>query len=335
MQKSTAAATFAAILLGGLCAWQAFALKSGAQKIAALESQLHEQQAALKKAADAATATAQHKKWLDDESQTLRKKIATLQTTPPPVPAPASPDATPPKKGPGFKNFLTKMMNDPEMREQMKKQTREVLKTTYASLFKEMGLTAEQGDQLIDLLVERQMKVSEASGALLTGEPADKKQAAEAMAASRKAVDEQIRASLGDANFQTLEKWEANLGTRMQMDQFKGKLAAGTTPLQSFQSDQLSTAMQEENARAMPGFPSDDFSRVQKGDMTFFMDSGNVDKMLAHQADVNQRVLDRSRSFLNGDQIKALGDFQKQQMEQQKFGLKMAAKMFGDSEAGQ
>lgn len=335
MQKQTGVALAAAIILGGICAWQAFAMKGSAQKIAALEQKLRSHEAALQSARASAAALTQQKQWLDTESQTLRKKIETLAAAQPATTAPQAPSGeAAPKRGNGLKNFFAKMMNDPEMKEKMRTQTRDFLKGSHAALFKEMGLTPEQSDQLLDLLAERQMKMSESGAALLGSEGGDRQQAAKTIAEQRKAADGQIRSFLGDANFQKLDSWENGMGARMQADQFKSKLAGGATPLQDLQSQQLSAAMQEETSRATPQFTAEDVSRSQKADPTFFMETANVDRIIARQTEVNQRVLDRSRAFLNADQLKGLGEFQTQQLETQKFGLKMASKMFGDDTGG-
>ena len=84
----------------------------------------------------------------------------------------------------------------------------------------------------------------------------------------------------------------------MQVDQLKQRLAGGSAPLQDFQSQQLNTIMAEETSRSTPQMSADEISRVQKGDPTTFMSEEGVDRMLAHQTEVNQRVLDRARGFL-------------------------------------
>jgi hypothetical protein len=335
VQKLFGIALCVVALLGGFCVWQRFELKNDAQIIAKLKADLQAQKAELEKTRESAAALTQQKQWLDQESQTLRKKIETLHSAAPAVasasPTPAQPGAK--SKGAGMKEFLAKMMSDPDMKEAMRKQTRVFLQTSYASLFKELGLTPEQTDQLLDMLADRQLKMTESSSALF-GDQANKADAAKAIADQRKAADEQIRQFLGDANFQKLEKWETSLGTRMQVDQFKQRLAGGSAPLQDFQSQQLGTIMAEEATRATPQMSADEISRVQKGDPTALMSEEGVNRMLAHQTEVNQRVLDRARGFLTPEQLKSLGELQAQQLEMQKFGLKMAAKMFGGEGEG-
>ena len=47
------------------------------------------------------------------------------------------------------------------------------------------------------------------------------------------------------------------------------------------------------------------------------------------QEEINRRVLERAAQVLTPEQLKSYGEFQFQQLEMQKFGMKMAQQMFG------
>ena len=324
MQKFTSAALVFAVLLGGVAAWQTSALNASARKISALEQKLREQEAALKTARESAATLTQQKQWLDQESQTLRKKIAAVTST---QPAPVPVQDARPKKG-GIKIFLTKMMSDPGMREAMRRQQRAMLPMMYAGVGKDMGLTEEQTEKLMDMLADRQMKMTEAAGAVLGGDASDKQQTAQGMADAQKTADEDIKTYLGDANYKKLENWEGGMQARMQMNQVKQTFAGSAAPLQEFQSTQLSQIMQEESLRPSPQFDASEAVRARK-DPTFFSNPENVDRTIARITEINQRVVDRARGILSPDQLKTLQNSQNQQLEMQKFGMKMASQFFG------
>jgi hypothetical protein len=170
----------------------------------------------------------------------------------------------------------------------------------------------------------------EASFAMFGEDGADKQAATKTIADLTKASGDEIKAFLGDANYQKFTDWETNAPARMAMDQFKQQLA-GSAPLQDFQAQQLSAIMQEETKRPSTQFPDIDFSQAQK-DPTFFSSPANVDNMIAHITDLNQRVYARAQTVLNSDQLQKLQAFQASQLEMQKLGLKMAAKMFGNDD---
>src|SRR5205807_3042067 len=102
------------------------------------------------------------------------------QTTQPAIAS--QPDASAPKKGQSMKSMLAKMMSDPEMRKATLSQQRVFFKGTYAGLFKELGLTPDQQEKLLDLITDRQGKMMEASFAMFGEDGADKQAATKSIA---------------------------------------------------------------------------------------------------------------------------------------------------------
>ena len=285
-------------------------------KIAAQESELATRAAELQKARKEVEALAQQKTWLTQEAQTLRKKIETLR--PEPAPQAVTPEnqaaATPEpaKKAGGLKGMLAEMMKDPAMKDAIRTQQKMVMERQMAGLIKELGLTPGQGQELIELLVNKQMEVMDA----MQGGKADLK-------GLETDYNAQIKTLLGsDARYAKYQDYQKTIPSRLVMDQLKQQLANTQSPLQDFQAEPMLKIIQEESSRPSPGLKAmqdlkpDDYSNPEL-----------LDKLMAHQEDLNQRILTRATSFLNKAQLQALETFQRSQVELQRAGLVMAGKM--------
>jgi len=228
--------------------------------------------------------------------------------------------------GKGMGEMLGKMMKDPAMREMMREQQKVAINMMYAGLFKDLNLSPEEKDKFKALLTDAQMRNIENAQGLF----GDKKEGAledtQKLAADAKnQTDADLKALLGDERFALYEDYQKNLGERMQLDQFKSRLAAENLPLQDEQTAHLLQIMKEEKAAVPPVIPTDNTQFPTKELMT----AENLDKQLAWMEDYNRRVLDRAGQVLTPQQLKQYREFQEQQASMQKLGLNMARQMFG------
>ena len=75
---------------------------------------------------------------------------------------------------------------------------------------------------------------------------------------------------------------------------------------------------------------------TQPGNMkSLNMSDEQMQQFFQSQEDVNSRVRTRAMGILTPTQLQALEAFQKQQIEMQKMGLKMAKQMFGTKQDGE
>ena len=222
--------------------------------------------------------------------------------------------------------MLGKMMKDPAMREMMREQQKAAINMMYAGLLKELNLSPEEKDKFKALLTDAQMRTIENAQGLFGDKKEVMPEEVEKLAAEAKnQTDADIKALLGDERFALYEDYKKNMTERMQLDQFKTRLAAEKLPLQDNQSAQLLQIMKEEKAAVPPVIPTDNSQFPKKESMT----AENLDRQWAWMEDYNRRVLERAGQVLTPEQLKQYREFQEQQASMQKLGLNMARQMFG------
>lgn len=222
--------------------------------------------------------------------------------------------------------MLGKMMKDPAMREMMREQQKAAINMMYAGLFKDLTLSPEEKDKFKAILTDAQMRNIENAQGLFGDKKEGALEDAQKLAAKAKnQTDADLKALLGDERFALYEDYQKNLGERMQLDQFKSRLAGEKLPLQDEQTAQLLQIMKEEKAAVPPVIPTDNTEFPKRELMT----AENLDKQLAWMEDYNRRVLERAGQVLTPEQLKQYREFQEQQASMQKLGLNMARQMFG------
>ncbi len=223
--------------------------------------------------------------------------------------------------GGGMGDFLTKMTKDPEMRKAMAQQQRMGLNMIYSSLFKQLQIPPDQEQKLKDMLLEQQMANMSQAGALLdTG--GNRAEAMQKLGDDQKQRQDQIKQLIGDEKYAQFQDYNQTVGERMMLDQMGGDVA-----LSPEQKDQLLGIVLEEKKNSQinnsgdPTTSSKDFQNVIGSPEA-------MDKLLAQQKQVNERVLERSGTILTPDQIRKLEPILNSQLEMQAAGAKMARQMF-------
>jgi regulator of replication initiation timing len=232
------------------------------------------------------------------------------------------------KKSGGFMKELAKMFTDPEMKKSMRVQQLVGIRMMYADLAKELGLSPQDAEQLMEILVDRQMDLAAASMTALESGGDSAGQGSKLTDATKR-HDEQLKAVLGEEKYNQMKVYEQSMGDRWMMQQWDGQFAASGSPLQQAQKDQLFDVMREERQKAPPGAAS--FGNAGDPAQAFKMmqSEDTLNQFMTSQQDLNQRVLARSREFMNADQVATLEKVQTQQAELMKMQLKMSRDMFG------
>jgi hypothetical protein len=235
------------------------------------------------------------------------------------------------QKEDGFGGFLAKMLENPEMKKMMRQQQGAMMDMMYGSLFKELGLTPEETDRFKELLLDHQMKAVEAGGAFMKLQGTDDKTAAMSqLAEQQKQFDEQVKAFLGDERYAQYKDYQGTLGERMTLNQFSQQMAGGQNPLNADQTSQLLEIMKQEKKSVTPVFGETGADgSATPGNWQAMMSEDKMNEFFRQQEEINQRVLDRARAVLTPEQLNALSGFQTNQLQMQRFGMSMAAKMMG------
>jgi hypothetical protein len=279
------------------------------------------------------------------ESEQLRTRIASLKTETPAAGATASNGADNAAKGAsadkgsdskgGFMKGIAKMFSDPEMRKMMRGQQSMGVKMMYGDLAKELGLSTEQANEVMELLTDRQLDASAKAMAGMEGDADPGKLVANAEEA-QKAVndyDTKLKGVLGDDKMKKLNEYERTLGDRMAMQQYQQSFTASGVPLDEAQRTGLLQIMKEERLKG-PANPLEPGNKDVAASMKALQSGEGFDQAIQSQRDLNQRVLARAHTVLTPDQMTAFETAQKAQMQMQEMGMKMGKAMFGGGDKG-
>jgi len=222
---------------------------------------------------------------------------------------------------------LAEMFTNPEMRKSVKAQQLMGVRTMYGDLFKKLGLSPEDNEQLADIIAERQMDISTAAmGAMASGDRPTEKGTAR-IGETQKRYDEQLKAILGEEKYATLQNYEKTIGERFMLQQYEGAFSAVGTPLASSDREALLSIMEEERLRT-PATAFDAANQNPQAQMAALSSEDAVKTYVSSQAEMNARVLERARQTLSASQVAALEKVQGQMMEMISAQMKMGRAMF-------
>ena len=248
----------------------------------------------------------------------------------------ASPDGSAQAAAPGAKEGggakwmqgIAKMFTDPEMRKTMRSQQMLGIRMMYGDLAKELALSAQESEQLLEVLADRQMDMSAAGMKALDPNNPDSEAEKQRLAENTKRYDDQIKAMLGDDKYAQLKTYEGSMGDRFMLQQFEGQFGAAGAPLESNQKQQLLTLMREERVKTPPDSNLANTSNPAQ-QMEALKDPEKIDRYVNSQQEFQKRVLERSRQILNADQVAAFEKVQQQQLEFMRMQMKMSRQMLG------
>ncbi len=332
IMKSTliVALLVAAAGLGVVCVVQFRKASDQQAQIAALNGALEQQKDRIRDLETARQHLSQQRSDLLDQAEQQAAELSRqIAAAPPPALAPGaqpgSPEARPEQAG--FRQMISKMLDDPETRGFLREQQRMMMDQLYGPLIKKLNLTPEEATRFKDLLLETAMKSTERASSLL-GASTNRMAAVAQIAADRAATDAQLKELLGDPRYAEYKDYEQTAGDRMQLNLFKQQFGAGAFPLTDEQTDQLLGFMKEEKqSMASVGHPTIGTGQTT-GEMEAILSEDRSESMLQSQEYVNERVYERAKTVLAPDQLSAFGKFQSNQLQMMRVGVGMARKMF-------
>ncbi len=345
MKRSLPAILVALVLAAAGVAWVQYSGASSlrqqvAESTAAREAALKSAQAAeaelarLKAEADLAKENIT-RLTAERDAALSRAKSAPVAGIPPEMAVP--PKASPDSGGKDMMEGFAKMFSTEEGKKMMRAQMSMAMKMQYGSLAKDLKLDPKVADQVLGLLADRQSAISEvAFGAMKNGklDETTSKEMAEKSTALKKEYDGKLKAVLGDGGMAQMNDYERTLGDRMMLAMHEQQFAASGSALEQSQRDGLLQVMKEERMKTPPSA----FDMNNQGDpakqMSAMRDDAAVEAWLKQEEAYQQRVLQNSTQVLTPDQVNALRDSFKQQLDMQRFGIKMSKEMFKGSGSG-
>jgi len=116
----------------------------------------------------------------------------------------------------------------------------------------------------------------------------------------------------------------------MAVNQLSQQLASSPNPLTDDQSRQLLEIMKAEKKNTTPVFgePGADGS-ANMANWQAMLSEERMNEFFKQREEIDQRVLERSKAVLTPEQLTAFATHQANQLQMQRLGMSMAAKMFG------
>jgi hypothetical protein len=237
---------------------------------------------------------------------------------------PADPAFSPPPRGMAFVNQL---LDDPEAAPLLASQRRQMVEQRYAALFARLNLPPAQLEKLKSLLADKQLAGTEAM-ALARTQGLGRDDARAAIQQANADSDAQIKATIGDAAFASLQNYDSTFPQRTVVNDLAQRLDAAGTALQTAQREQLvqilaDNALPGTNNAAMPFMPGGG----RGGGPGFFaamggpnLGDGDVGQYLSDKAIKDAATLQQAATVLTPPQLQLLQQMQEEQNNQIRLG---------------
>jgi len=195
----------------------------------------------------------------------------------------------------------SELMRDPAYRKSRMDDWRRRYAQTRADAIRVMGLTPEEADRLIDLLIERNF-----SGVQLTGLPGEplNEQAHVEMKRINEQHEVRMRELLGDEKYQRWQWYQKTAGERNEVSLFRAQLSTTSTPLQEHQADALVDALYVERRRRDREY--DEYATAAGITNRYVVAPQDRQRWIELEKDSNQRIHDQMSGSLTRDQLESL-----------------------------
>ncbi len=196
------------------------------------------------------------------------------------------------------------LMADTEYRKARQEQARINLRQRYAGLAQQLGISQQQMDKVIDILVESQLRDSDQTTELLAnGTPHDEASVAE-MQRQAEQYQQQLKtdvsALIGEDGFNQLMEFEETQPSRTRVNNLTTLLARSGHPMTPAQTQSLTRVIIAEQKR-------------MEAESRALADAGQAETKspAERQAEANRNILQASTGFLDGQQLELMrGRFQ-------------------------
>ncbi|MDE3084689.1 MAG: hypothetical protein KGJ37_05655 [Verrucomicrobiota bacterium] len=213
------------------------------------------------------------------------------------------------QRGPGNRlNNFTALMNNPEFVKLLNARQKGALDSSYAGLFKQLGLTPAQLDQFKNLLVEKQ---SAARDVLTAAREqgldfrTDRDAVKQLLDQANAEIDNNIRSTLGDSAYAQYKNYEQTLPQRNIVNQLQQSLSYTSAPLTDDQANQLIQIL------------ANNASSSNANSMRMIFGPQGV-TFGGQQSKITDQTIAQAQGVLSPAQIDALKQLQQQQQAQAK-----------------
>lgn len=195
------------------------------------------------------------------------------------------------------------LLDNPEAQRLLALQQRGALDQRYAALFKQLNLSPAQLEQLKTLMVEKRTAIGDVVGAArsegLTGRE-NRDEIQKLIQQAQGEVDGQIRSLIGENKFSQLQAFEQTQPQRNVVGQLEQRLSYSSTPLTSYQSEQLVQVLAASSA-----------SSAASGGTT-----GGTQRRGNNNAPLTDQAIQQASTVLNQAQVQTLQQIQQEQLAQ-------------------
>jgi len=252
-----------------------------------------------------------------------------------------NPDGAPGRAPPGRfdrrtrLNNLATLLDNPEFNKLWNSQQKMGLDSRYCALFKSLNLSTADLEKFKSLLVDKQNAAMDVLGAareqgLNPRDPADRAQVATLLQNAQAQVDNNIRQTLGDAQFAQYQNYEQTLPQRSIVNQLTQSLSYTSSPLQDSQAEQLVNIL----AANAPARSQGEGGAAGGGGLFAAMGGGGG--MMGgpfgnRSSPITDAAITQAQSVLTATQVSALQQLQAQQQAQRQLSQIVRQTMNGGS----
>ncbi len=192
------------------------------------------------------------------------------------------------------------MMRDPAYRQSRMDDWRRRHAQTRADAIRVVGLTPEQADRLVDLIIERNFSMQ------LTGLAGDSMN--QERRAELQRINEQYEAKLsellGSEDYQRWQWYQKTAPERGEVSMFRAQLSTTSTPLQQHQTDALVDALYVERRRRDREY--DEYVAAAGITNRYVVAPQDRQRWIELERDSNQRIHDQMSGSLTRNQLDSL-----------------------------
>ncbi|MDB6123759.1 MAG: polymerase, sigma-24 subunit, subfamily [Pedosphaera sp.] len=209
-------------------------------------------------------------------------------------------------------NDLANIFDDPAANELYKVQVRQILKGQFSGFAKKTKISTEDAEKVYDIFIDNELKKRQAVAAVIRGE-LDADKAIQARDATRGDVDEQLKGLLGEDKFAQYKDWKRNAQIDSMMGGLKDEL--GDTPLTDDQKKSLREVLAKK----------EEIPEVDNIDL--FRSKESMDAYYRQWEDRSAKIREQTASFLEPEQVQALGKLQTNYLNMLKSQMDLGKKM--------
>jgi RNA polymerase sigma factor (sigma-70 family) len=203
---------------------------------------------------------------------------------------------------------ISKMMNDPAMKEYIHQAQLKIAKEQYGPLVKELKLSPEETEKFTQLIGDGWLKVSEMLSTATQGD-ADRTQMLKEAAELHKETDDQLQSLLGEAGYARYVEFNQQIPAQTTVKLLNDQL--GDNGLSDDQSARLAQIVNAQPYASTHGITGE-------LDAAFLGSQEEIDSYLQQVAESNQRILDQAAGFLTPQQLAVLAVVQSNSVSAEK-----------------